>query len=642
MVHSSQWISPTAYILSDIAAEGARGVQLFFMASSLTLFLSMASRKDQEKRFVLAFFIRRFFRIAPAFYLAIIFYNYGGISAARYWAPNGLEWWYIPLTAFFLNGWHPETITSVVPGGWSIAVEMTFYLFVPYLFSKLNSIKSTLVALFLILVFSRVTSIAITSILSPYYSDTHQYLVSSFSFLWFFSQLPIFILGILLYHLINKYPKNDNRMALFLLFSSLYLFALLLTAKTFSNLFPKHFLYGIAFLLFALSLHYRSPKFFVNRFTVLIGRLSFSIYLVHFMVLSLMKSVFSDGFFLNGNLGFILAFSLVMALSICFSYITHKTVEIPGINLGKHVIKKLEQNPVPTVNSLQPIAACEYGSYAEKNASTMTKKVFTIRNSIAIGCCLLFAFAPYTAQVKFANTLWPGERSSFHSFVQYNFKIDNLNCKVVVPDKVADGKPWIWRARFFGHEPQTDIALLKKGYHVAYVDVSGLFGSPKAVERWDKFYKYLTESRGLSKKPVLEGMSRGGLIIYNWAAKNPDKVSCIYADAPVCDFKSWPGINKDIMNAYGFTEEQAKEYKGNPIDNLKPLAEAGVPLLHVVGDADKVVPVAENTLVIEKRYKKMGGKIKVIHKKNAGHHPHSLKDPTPIVDFILKHTQHND
>ncbi|MBT5381113.1 MAG: alpha/beta hydrolase, partial [Opitutae bacterium] len=88
--------------------------------------------------------------------------------------------------------------------------------------------------------------------------------------------------------------------------------------------------------------------------------------------------------------------------------------------------------------------------------------------------------------------------------------------------------------------------------------------------------------------------------------------------------------------AYGLNEEEAAEFKGNPIDNLAPLAKAGIPLLHVVGEADTVVPVSENTNVIEKRYKKLGGKIQVIRKDGVGHHPHSLKDPKPIVDFILK------
>lgn len=341
IVHSSQWVAPASDVLSKIASEGARGVQLFYMASALTLFLSMASRKEQEEKPILSFFIRRFFRIAPAFYLAIIIYTaYDGMTA-RYWAPNGLEWWYIPLTASFLHGWHPETITSVVPGGWSIAVEMTFYLFVPYLFSKLNSIKPTLVALLLSLIFSKIMSIAIVYFLSPHYPDSHKYIVSSFSFLWFFSQLPIFFLGILLYHIIKRYPQNDKSMASLLLFSSLFLFAAFLTAHTFGNLLPKHFLYGIAFLIFSLSLHCSPQKFLVNKFTVLVGRLSFSIYLAHFMVLNMMKKVFSSGFLLNGNLGFILAFALVLTLSICISYITHTAIEIPGINLGKRIIKKL-------------------------------------------------------------------------------------------------------------------------------------------------------------------------------------------------------------------------------------------------------------------------------------------------------------
>ncbi len=153
LVHSSQWVRPASDILSKIASEGARGVQLFYVASALTLFLSMASRKQQEeRRGLLSYFIRRFFRIAPAFYCAIIIYTAYNAMSAHYWAPNGLEWWSILLTAFFMHGWHPETITSVVPGGWSIAVEMTFYLFTPYLFLKLNDIKSTLIALFLSIV----------------------------------------------------------------------------------------------------------------------------------------------------------------------------------------------------------------------------------------------------------------------------------------------------------------------------------------------------------------------------------------------------------------------------------------------------------------------------------------------------------
>jgi fermentation-respiration switch protein FrsA (DUF1100 family) len=94
-----------------------------------------------------------------------------------------------------------------------------------------------------------------------------------------------------------------------------------------------------------------------------------------------------------------------------------------------------------------------------------------------------------------------------------------------------------------------------------------------------------------------------------------------------------------LLKCYGFASETAAlEYPNNPVDRLAPLAEAKIPLVHVVGDADEVVPFAENTAVIEERYKKLGGEVLVLHKVDMGHHPHGLQDPTPVVDFILKHT----
>ena len=237
--------------------------------------------------------------------------------------------------------------------------------------------------------------------------------------------------------------------------------------------------------------------------------------------------------------------------------------------------------------------------------------------------------------------------SSFYGYTCIDFTFNNRNCKVVQPKKNVKGMPWVWRARFWGHEPQTDIALLERGFHIVYADVAELYGNQEAVLIWNQFYTYM-QQLGLAKKVVLEGMSRGGVYVYNWALQNPEKVAAVYADAPVLDLKSWPGgkgkgpgSKEDweiFKKDYHLTEEQANNFKNNPLDNASLIAKGGYPMLHVVGDADEVVPVEENTNPFELKVKAAGGKIAVIHKPKVGHHPHSLENPTPIVDFILNNT----
>ncbi len=244
---------------------------------------------------------------------------------------------------------------------------------------------------------------------------------------------------------------------------------------------------------------------------------------------------------------------------------------------------------------------------------------------------------------------YPGKRSKWNGFDRYDFEVSGKLVLVIAPKSDAPGRPWVWHGEFFGHKPAPDIALLERGLHVVYMSVPDMLGSPLAVAYWNVFHKELTDRYGFAKKAALVGLSRGGLYCYNWAAANPDKVACIYADAPVCDFKSWPGgfgkgkrsANdwKSVLNLYGFRDtDEAKAYTKNPVDNLAPLAAAKVPLLHVYGDADEVVPWDENTGVIAERYKKLGGDITLIAKPGLKHHPHGLEDSTPIVEFIWKHT----
>jgi pimeloyl-ACP methyl ester carboxylesterase/lysophospholipase L1-like esterase len=239
------------------------------------------------------------------------------------------------------------------------------------------------------------------------------------------------------------------------------------------------------------------------------------------------------------------------------------------------------------------------------------------------------------------------KESGWKGYERIDFRFEGHPALLVRPKSPAPGKPWIWRTEFFGHEPQADLALLERGFHVAYLDLQDLYGAPVAMSAMDRFHTHLSEEHGLSNRMVLEGFSRGGLYAFNWGALRPLLVAGIYVDAPVCDFKSWPGGKgkgpgsagdwQKLLKAYGFkSEDEALAWKMNPVDRLEPLAKAGVPVFAVIGDADEVVPVSENIDRVEKRYRELGGPIEVIRKPGGKHHPHSLKDPAPIVDFAVK------
>lgn len=117
--------------------------------------------------------------------------------------------------------------------------------------------------------------------------------------------------------------------------------------------------------------------------------------------------------------------------------------------------------------------------------------------------------------------------------------------------------------------------------------MQNLYGVPVALDAMDRFHARVTTQYGLSAKPVLEGFSRGGLFALNWAARRPGSVAALYLDAPLCDFKSWPGAKgagkgspadwTRCRAAYGFANEaEALAYPGNPVDNLAPLAAPAV------------------------------------------------------------------
>lgn len=235
---------------------------------------------------------------------------------------------------------------------------------------------------------------------------------------------------------------------------------------------------------------------------------------------------------------------------------------------------------------------------------------------------------------------FPGRKSEWNGCERYDFTVNGRDAIVVAPKQAAKGNPWIWRPAFFDAFPSVDKALLEKGFYVVYYDLTHLYGSPRAVQLGTDFYNYMTRLYKFSPKVTVEGFSRGGFFALNWAIKNPEKVACLYLDAPVCDLFSWPGRkNQELWNGvlkeWELTDEQMNTFEGNPADHLEPLLQVGIPIISVCGDSDQVVPFKENMDVIRSRYLEKGGSVTLILKPGCDHHPHSLDNPEPVVDFIL-------
>ncbi|BBI35856.1 alpha/beta hydrolase family protein [Cohnella abietis] len=237
------------------------------------------------------------------------------------------------------------------------------------------------------------------------------------------------------------------------------------------------------------------------------------------------------------------------------------------------------------------------------------------------------------------KTLWKG-------YIRYDFLVNGIEGLIIVPATPAKGKPWIWRAEFFDAFAQVDMAMLEKGWYLAYYKVSDMYGCPASIRFMRSFQNYVEQQFSLAERTVLFGFSRGALYSFNYAAEYSDKVAGLYLDAPSLDIRSWPGGFGKAVRAdkewqeclahYGLTEETVKDFKGNPLDKIDQVAKALIPIIIVYGDADTAAIYSENAEILINSYRERGGLINVIVKPEGEHHPHSLEDPTPVVDFLIE------
>lgn len=346
--HASHHVPDLAGPARTLADQGFEGVQLFFTISALTMFLSLDSRRESERCPTRNFFLRRFFRIAPLFYAAALV-----LACFRYrW--TGGAWSNIAgiaATLAFVHAWSVPWINTYVPGGWSIGVEMNFYLLVPWLRRRIRTFQQAAWAAVLAmaggLAATKAAGIVLPALVGRELFESH----SEFLYYWLPIQMPIFCGGFCLYFLVvpilrGQVPPNRG-LGLLQQCLCAYLFVSLAFSET--RFYLGHALYGLLFVLLTWSLANNPTRLIVNPITRRLGVLSFSGYLTHFGALAIVAGALDrlgPGYAaLAAPVRFLVLAALGTALTALFSTLTYHAIEVPGQALGRRLIRRLERTP---------------------------------------------------------------------------------------------------------------------------------------------------------------------------------------------------------------------------------------------------------------------------------------------------------
>jgi peptidoglycan/LPS O-acetylase OafA/YrhL len=317
-------------LVRAVMVQGVYGVQLFFFVSAFTMCLMWDYRSAESRRAV-KFYIRRFFRIAPPFWLAIAAYLWLNGTAPSGWAPYGIGFHQIAATILFVHSFWPDAMNSVVPGGWSIGVEMIFYLFFPMVAGLKLSVRSCLTGAFATYIFN-------ISVVRPLYEMLFldygpASLIEPFLYFQFFYQAPIFLLGIAVY----KSTKNKEGLGGFLTLGAVWLttaFALKYGMQVNSSPF-FWLIVAMLCLIVATSLKLNLSFRPLNR----LGELSYSIYLSHFAVIQGVQYIFQyEGIEQHSLPSLLVALATSLTLSWLVASALEVSLEALAASAGKKIV----------------------------------------------------------------------------------------------------------------------------------------------------------------------------------------------------------------------------------------------------------------------------------------------------------------
>jgi len=319
-----------------LANLGNLGVQLFFLVSAMTMCLMWQQRAGESDR-QLKFYIRRFFRIAPLFWMAMCFYGFSWWLNDGHGTMASAGTAQIVATATFLHGFLPSAINKIVPGGWSIAIEMSFYVVFPWLANRLTTPVRMLA---LGLISYLVLGVAMTALIERFMP-----LDPGFMYYSMLTQFPIFAVGMFVYRASMRPEPLDLRLVGAITVAWL---AIALVGKYGLGLNTRP-VFWIQVALLAGSICFVIRRGVHLGMLSYIGNLSYSMYLFHFAVIDVFARLISAGH-REGNAVYLLALLLVMVATSAVSKLSGVTFERWSSQIARVAIARLRSPNGPRLS----------------------------------------------------------------------------------------------------------------------------------------------------------------------------------------------------------------------------------------------------------------------------------------------------
>jgi peptidoglycan/LPS O-acetylase OafA/YrhL len=332
MVHVANMPQPAFYLpewFGVYVTNGVMGVELFFVLSAFSLCLSMPGHAKEERP-LLGFALRRFFRIAPLFYLMIV--------VTYFFNPAGFTFNFNTLLAnvFFIFNFIPghSYQTSLVIAGWTIGVEMAFYAIFPFVYHRTRDIYKSIFAVAVALTISAI----FYSVIHIFVADPGTYNMYSI-----FYRAPIFMFGLVAFYAVPllRNSKNSRGIALILLGSVPVLFFAIVKGQV--AFVPAYYWQGLMFACLVVGMSQIQPGFIVNRCTSWLGKISYSVYLVHGPIVAALFPFYAK--MREWDFGhiatYVFCLLVTVAIVICVASLTYRLLEKPSNDWGRKVASNM-------------------------------------------------------------------------------------------------------------------------------------------------------------------------------------------------------------------------------------------------------------------------------------------------------------